>query len=305
MTAPPAPTERPDLLATIVAAARRITEVRAETIPLSKVERAASGRTPDGTAFRTALCDGPSPRVIAECKRRSPSRGILRQHYDAAEHARSYAGAGAAAISVLTEPTFFDGALEHLAAVRRAVTVPVLRKDFIVTRYQVFEAVMRGADAVLLIVGALSAADLRSLLGLTRDVGVAALVEAHDERELAIAADAGADIIGLNSRDLRSLEVQPELHERLAARLPPETIAVAESGLREPSDLRRLEDAGYHAFLVGERLIVQDDPGAALRMLRDVPAGWRTKGESRPEASAASPRPGRGSNGPLPERSRR
>ncbi len=262
----------PDLLATIVAAARRITEVRAETIPLAMVEKAAANRAPDGAGFLAALRDGPSPRVIAECKRRSPSRGILRQDYDAAAHARSYSAGGAAAISVLTEPTFFDGALEHLAAVRAAVQVPILRKDFIVTRYQVYEAVMAGADAILLIVGALTPAELRGLLGIARDAGAAALVEAHDETELAIAVDAGAEILGVNSRNLRTLAVEPALHERLASRLPRGTVAVAESGLREAADLQRLARAGYHAFLVGERLIVQPDPGAALRALRGVPA---------------------------------
>jgi indole-3-glycerol phosphate synthase len=263
-----------DLLATIVAASRRITEVRAETIPLAMVEKAAANRRPDGAGFLGALRDGTFPRVIAECKRRSPSRGILRQDYDAAAHARAYAGAGAAAISVLTEPTFFDGALEHLAAVRAAVTMPILRKDFIVTRYQVLEAVMAGADAVLLIVGALDAAGLRDLLAVATQAGAAALVEIHDEDELATAVDAGAAIVGVNSRNLRTLEVQPDLHERLASRLPAGAVAVAESGLRETEDLRRLERAGYSAFLVGERLIAEPDPGAALRTLRG-PAGRR------------------------------
>ena len=262
----------PDLLATIVAAARRITDVRAGTIPLATVEKAAANRSPDGAGFLAALREGPSPRVVAECKRRSPSRGILRPDYDAASHARAYAAAGAVAISVLTEPTFFDGALDHLAAVRSAVTIPILRKDFIVTRYQVLEAVMAGADAVLLIVGALAPAELRELLDVSRQAGLAALVEAHDEEELAIAADAGARIVGLNSRNLRTLAVDPDVHERLAARLPKSAVAVAESGLRETADLHRLERAGYHAFLVGERLIVQPDPGAALRALRGAAA---------------------------------
>jgi indole-3-glycerol phosphate synthase len=265
-------TAAPDLLATIVAAARRITEVRSQTVPLAMVEKGAANRTPNGAGFLSALRDGSSPRVIAECKRRSPSRGILRQDYDAAAHARAYASAGAAAISVLTEPAFFDGAPEHLAAVRAAVSIPLLRKDFIVTRYQVFEAVMAGADAILLIVGGLPAADLATLAALARDLGAAALVEAHDEHELQVAVDAGAEIIGLNSRNLRTLAVDPELHERLASRLPRGTVAVAESGLRETADLQRLERAGYHAFLVGERLIVQPDPGAALRALRGVAA---------------------------------
>lgn len=262
----------PDLLATIVAATRRITDVRAQTIPLPMVEKAAANRRPDGAGFLRALRDGVSPRVIAECKRRSPSRGILRQDYRVAAHARAYAEAGAAAISVLTEPTFFDGALEHLAAVRAAVTIPILRKDFIVTRYQVLEAVMAGADAVLLIVGALSPAELGDLIGVARQAGAAALVEVHDGEELAVAVDAGAEIIGVNSRNLRTLAVEPELHDRLAARLPAGAVAVAESGLRETGDLQRLERAGYSAFLVGERLIVQPDPGAALLALRGVPA---------------------------------
>jgi indole-3-glycerol phosphate synthase len=263
---------QPDLLATIVAAARRLTEVRAETIPLAMVEKAAANRAPQGAAFLAALRDGPSPRVIAECKRRSPSRGILRQDYDPAAHARAYAAAGAAAISVLTEPTFFDGAIEHLAAVRNAVPIPILRKDFIVTRYQVFEAAMIGADAVLFIVGAVTPAELRDLLQVAREARVAALVEAHDAAELAVAIDAGAEIVGLNSRNLRTLAVDPDLHERLAAQLPKGVVTVAESGLREPADLRRLERAGYDAFLVGERLIAQTDPGAALRALRGAAA---------------------------------
>jgi indole-3-glycerol phosphate synthase len=260
----------PDLLTTIVAAARRITEVRAEAVPLAKVEQAAAKRRPDGAGFLRALRDGMSPRVIAECKRRSPSRGILREDYRPAEHARAYADAGAAAISVLTEPTFFDGALDHLSAVRAAVDVPILRKDFIVTPYQVLEAMSAGADAILLIVGALAPKELRGLLDFARQGALAALVEVHDGDELAIAVDAGAEIIGVNSRNLRTLAVEPDLHERLAPRLPRTAVTVAESGLRETADLQRLERAGYGAFLVGERLIVQPEPGATLRVLRGV-----------------------------------
>ena len=258
----------PDLLAAIVAAARRIVDVRSERTPASALEKAASARKPDGAAFVCALRDSAPTRIIAECKRRSPSRGILRDDYRPAEHAAAYEAAGAAAISVLTEPTFFDGSLAHLADVRNAVGVPVLRKDFIVSRYQILEAVVHGADAVLLIVGALSAAQLRQLLRESRDLGVAALVEVHDAGELRVAAEAGAEAIGVNSRNLRTLSVEPRLHDDLAALIPAGAVAVAESGLREPADLRRLEQAGYRAFLVGERLITQPDPGAALRALR-------------------------------------
>jgi indole-3-glycerol phosphate synthase len=261
----------PDLLLAIVAAARYMTETRRETVSEAALEREAARRPPRGRAFAAALADGRSPRVIAECKRRSPSRGILRQEYDAAAHARAYAAAGAAAISVLTEPTFFDGSLADLRAVREAVDVPLLRKDFIVTRYQLLEAAAAGAGAALLIVGALSDAELGTLVEDARDLGLAALVEVHDGEELSRALDAGADIVGVNSRNLRTLEVDHSVHGALAARIPSNVIAVAESGLREAADLTRLERSGYRAFLVGERLIVEPDPGAALRRLRGTP----------------------------------
>ncbi|HYT69480.1 MAG TPA: indole-3-glycerol phosphate synthase TrpC [Vicinamibacterales bacterium] len=259
----------PDLLATIVATARRITEVRRTRASDQHLERLAATRHPQGDTFVRALREDPPPRVIAECKRRSPSRGILREDYKPAEHAAAYARAGAAAISVLTEPTFFDGSLDHLRQARAVVDTPLLRKDFIVDRYQILEAVASGADAVLLIVGALQAAALQSLLVSVRELGVAALVEVHDAGELRIAADAGAELIGVNSRNLRTLSVEPHLHEELASMMPAGIVNVAESGLRQPADLRRLEKAGYHAFLVGERLITQPDPGAALAALRD------------------------------------
>ena len=301
---PRAALDGPDLLATISAAARRLTEVRAQTIPLAMVEQAARNRQPDAAGFVRALRDGQSPRVIAECKRRSPSRGILRPDYDAAAHARAYAAAGAAAISVLTEPTFFDGALEHLSAVRAAVGIPVLRKDFIVTRYQVFEAAMAGADAVLLIVGALTPGGLRDLLAVAAEAGLAALVEVHDEDELIVAVDAGAEIIGVNSRNLRTLAVDPDVHDRIASRLPPSAVSVAESGLRTSADLHRLERAGYSAFLVGERLIVEPDPGAALRTLRGDTGTPAPEG-SRGAATTTSAQRGRGDHAAPPGRSDR
>jgi indole-3-glycerol phosphate synthase len=252
----------------MVAAARRIADVRRGVVAEAALERAAAARHPAGARFVAALRDSPSPRIIAECKRRSPSRGILRESYDAADHAASYASAGAAAISVLTEPTFFDGSIEDLQRVRAAVSLPLLRKDFIVTRYQVLEAAAAGADAVLLIVGAVDQATLTSLLRDAAELGLAALVEVHDVAELARAGDAGAAVIGVNSRNLKTLSVDARVHENVAARMPKEAVAVAESGIREHADIRRLESAGYHAFLVGERLISQASPGAALRQLR-------------------------------------
>jgi indole-3-glycerol phosphate synthase len=263
------PTESPDLLATIVAAARKAVAVRQAATPLATLEGTAR-RTPQGKAFVEALRSTDAPRIIAECKRRSPSKGILRSNYDPAAHAASYAAAGAAAISVLTEPTFFDGSLDHLRAVRSAVTIPVLRKDFIVTDYQVHEAAAAGADAILLIVGALDDAALRRLLDLSADCGLAALVEVHDRAELERARTAGATVVGVNSRNLRTLTVDPAVLESALPACPEghTEILVAESGITNTEDIKRLTALGYDAFLVGERLITQPDPGAALRELR-------------------------------------
>jgi indole-3-glycerol phosphate synthase len=259
-----------DLLGTIVAATRRIVEVREAQRP-ARLLADEQARTPGGTEFESALRNGrgiAAPRVIAECKRRSPSKGILRADYDPAAHAKSYADAGAVAISVLTEPTFFDGAPEHLRQVRAAVDLPLLRKDFIVTEYQLIEAAVLGADAVLLIVGAVDQPNLNTLLRAAEKLSLAALVEIHDLEELRRAVDAGARVIGVNSRNLRTLAVEPDVFDRVAAHVPAGVTAVAESGIRTREDLSRLSGIGYHAFLVGERLIAQPDPGAALRELR-------------------------------------
>jgi len=258
------------LLDTIVAATRRAVEVRAKARPLASLTRGLQ-RGPDGAAFAATLGRADAfPRIIAECKRRSPSKGILRPEYDAAAHARAYADAGAAAISVLTEPTFFDGAPAHLSAVRGVVDIPLLRKDFIVSDYQLVEAVDLGADAALLIVSALTDEALRGLLRTCRGLGLAALVEVHDDEEARRAIDVGATIVGVNCRNLRTLAVDTAVHESVVRMLPAGVVAVAESGLRTRADLDRLAAAGYHAFLVGERLIAQPDPGAALRELRGV-----------------------------------
>lgn len=256
-----------DLLATIVAATRRGIEFREGERSLAQLERETS-RMPEGRRFVDALRGGEAPRIIAECKRRSPSRGILRADYDAAAHARQYAAAGAAAISVLTEPTFFDGAPEHLRAVRAAVGIPILRKDFIVSDYQIAEAAWLGADAILLIVAALDDGMLARLLDASRRRGLAALVEVHDSNELARAVEAGAEVIGVNSRNLRTLSVDQDVLDRVVADIPSLVVKVAESGITSAEDIARLSRAGYDAFLVGERLIARPDPGAALRELR-------------------------------------
>jgi len=257
-----------DLLAAIVASVGRSVKSRETARPLGVLERTAHPASPGAPAFRRALADGVWPRVVAECKRRSPSRGVLRADYDPAAIAREYERAGAAALSVLTEPSFFDGSLEHLRAVRSVVRLPVLCKDFVVTHYQVFEAADAGADAVLLIVAALAPGQLRALHTLGESLGLAALVEVHDERELDVAMEAGASILGVNSRNLRTLEVDLAVARRLASRLPAGAVRVAESGLRTPEDLTELSALGYDAFLVGERFMAAADPGAALRELR-------------------------------------
>jgi indole-3-glycerol phosphate synthase len=265
-----------DLLGTIVAATRRIIEVREQAVPLSllrdRVARLGAGAPPAGGRFLEALSRADRLNVIAECKRRSPSRGVLRADYHPATIAAGYATAGAAAISVLTEPTFFDGSLEHLRAVRAAVDVPVLRKDFIVSEYQVLEARDAGADAILLIVAALDAVDLKSLAGQAAALGMDALVEVHDADELAIAIDSGARIVGVNNRNLRTLEVDVKASERVIGLIPGGVVAVSESGLRTPDDLLRLRQRGYRAFLIGERLMTLPDPGRALQeLLAGVP----------------------------------
>jgi indole-3-glycerol phosphate synthase len=256
-----------DLLATIVAATRRIIEVRSEAVPLAQVERRAGAVHRTIGSFRGGLSREDRVNIIAECKRRSPSRGVLRNEYDAAAIARSYAAHGAAAISVLTEPTFFDGSLDDLAAVRSAVDVPLLRKDFIVDRYQILEARAAGADAVLLIVAALPPLELAALHRQAEEAGLDVLVEIHDVEELAPAIDAGARMIGVNNRNLRTLAVNTEVSEAIVARLPRGVIAVAESGLKTPDDVSRLRRAGYHAFLIGERFMASEDPGSALGQL--------------------------------------
>ena len=254
-----------DLLATIVAASRRITATRQGREPFAALARRAELRPPRPGAFRAALGRADRVNVIAECKRRSPSRGVLRDAYAPEAIARGYAGGGAAAISVLTEPTFFDGALEHLAAVRAAVDTPLLRKDFIVSEYQLLEARATGADAALLIVAALSPAELKSLAAFADSLGLDTLVEVHDAGELAIAIDSGAQVIGVNNRNLRTLAVDVHASEELIARMPRELIAVSESGLSKPEDLVRLGALGYRAFLIGERFMTAVDPGDALR----------------------------------------
>jgi indole-3-glycerol phosphate synthase len=275
----------PDLLRTIVAATERITAVRREREPRAQLERRGAGASPAGPRFEAALGAAGRVNVIAECKRRSPSKGVLAAAYDPAAIARKYEQGGAAAISVLTEPTFFDGSLEHLRAVREAVSLPLLRKDFIVDEYQLFEARTNGADAILLIVAALAQPDLVRLQTRTWELGLAALVEVHDEDELSRAVDSGARLIGVNNRNLRTLTVDVDASNRLAQKLPRDVIGVSESGLQSRADLDRLMAAGYRAFLIGERFMTDKNPAAAIANL--VKGGRRSFLEDSSEEGSA------------------
>jgi indole-3-glycerol phosphate synthase len=253
------------VLAAITAAARRSADEREKTSGAAVAE-AAAGRMPRGREFTARLSSG-RVSIIAECKRRSPSKGILREPYDPVAIAQGYADAGAAGISVLTEPAFFDGSLEHLSSVRAHVDVPLLRKDFVTTPFQIVEARAAGADAVLLIVAAMDVATLATLLAEANRQDVAALVEVHSRPELEAAVAAGAALIGVNCRNLRTLEVDLGVHDELVGAVPDHVTVVAESGLRTAGDIQRLQSAGYDAFLIGERFMSAPNPGEALAVL--------------------------------------
>ena len=254
----------PDLLDAIVAATRARVATAMTHEPRPQLERRAMAVTPAGRQFADRLSRTGTVNIIAECKRRSPSRGVLRSAYDPVAIATAYERAGAAAISVLTEPGFFDGALEHLVSVRAAVKTPLLRKDFMVHEYQMLEARASGADAILLIVAALNDTELRQLATAARDLGLAALVEVHNLEECDRALAAGAAIIGVNNRNLRTLQVDLEASRVIAGRIPAGVIGISESGLKTRDDLQAMTALGYQAFLMGERFMVDPDPGAAL-----------------------------------------
>jgi len=263
-------------LAQAVADARLAAERRATRLPMPAV-RAAAAAAPPPRRLRDAVRRGPQgPRLIAEVKRRSPSRGDLRPDLDPAALAGAYAAGGAAAVSVLTEPRHFAGSPEDLAAVRGAVDLPVLRKDFVTIPYQVWETRAWGADAVLLIVAALDPAALRTLLEEAATAGLDALVEVHTVAEAAAATAAGAALVGVNARDLATLEVDPGRLAAVRDTLPDGTVVVAESGIRDRADVEAAAAAGADAVLVGESLVTADDPAAAVAEL--VAARARTGG---------------------------
>src|SRR5882762_2577842 len=242
-----------------------------DAVPLSELTERARAVRQDAKPFalRAAISSQESElAVIAEFKRASPSQGDIRQDADAAEIARTFEQNGAAAISVLTEEDYFRGSLEDLKAVRAAVSIPVLRKDFIVDEYLVFETAAAGADALLLIVAALNDEQLASLRRLTEDeLQMDALVEVHRVNEMQRAVACGAKLIGVNNRDLRTFMVSLDASAECLAAAPVDAILISESGLRENADLQRLRAAGFQGFLIGEALMTAADPGKALRQL--------------------------------------
>ena len=287
--------DSPDLLDAILGATRSRVASAQERESTPALERRAMERWPDAAGFVAAVSRTDRVNVIAECKRRSPSRGVLRAAYEPAQIASGYERGGAAAISVLTEPGFFDGSLAHLEAIRAAVKIPLLRKDFIVDDYQLLEARAAGADAILLIVAALSAADLERLAAAADRLGLAALVEVHSaaECERALACLGGGNpsglpiVIGVNNRNLRTLKVDLDASTVMARSLPDDVVAISESGLKTPDDLRSMTALGYDAFLIGERFMVTPDPGAAL-------AGLLESLKSTPASPEREPRPDSG-----------
>jgi len=254
------------VLGEIVARARaRVHEQRRE-LPLDRILSMAP--TPGGRrAFRAGLTRPDRVNVIAEFKRRSPTRGLIRADLHHVRVAQGYEIAGAVALSILTEEEFFGGRLDDLQESRAATLLPTLRKDFLVDPYQIWESWIAGTDAVLVIVAALSDAELKALLVTAQQASIEALVEVHDAAELRRALEAGATMIGVNNRDLHTMQVALETSIELAPEIPDHVVAVSESGIKGPDDVRRLREAGYDAVLVGEYLMQALDPGAALEAL--------------------------------------
>ena len=242
-------------------------EARKRSQPLVKLREAALGQPPP-LDFSSAL-RGERVQLIAEVKKASPSRGVIRPDFNPVEIARTYAGNGAAAISVLTETEYFQGSLDYLREIRNALgsSLPLLRKDFICEPYQVYESRAYGADSVLLIVAILDPDRLKELLQLTHQLNMSCLVEVHNETELETALNSGAGIIGLNNRDLRTLAVDMAVTQRLRPLIPPDRVVVSESGIRSRSDIEKLRSWGVDAVLVGESLMSAPDIAARMKEL--------------------------------------
>ena len=258
-----------DILDRILARKREEIEAARAALPLAEMQRRAAAAPPPRDfvgALRAKIATG-RPAVIAEVKKASPSKGLLRADFDPAAIARGYAAGGAACLSVLTDRDFFQGAPEHLAQARAACALPVLRKDFVTEPYQVFESRALGADCILLIAAALARQDMQGLEASARSLGMAVLVEVHDAGELEAALTLQTPLLGINNRDLRSFETRLETTLDLLPGIPKGRIVVTESGIGGREDVRRMRGNGIDAFLVGEAFMRAADPGAALKAM--------------------------------------
>lgn len=254
----------PDILARIVA--RKREELSSLADSATGLETRAEARLKNKRNFADGLRSH-QPAIIAEIKKASPSKGLFSQDFQPARTASQYEAGGAAAISVLTDRHFFQGGLNDLVTARAAVNLPLLRKDFTIDKLHVLEAAAHDADAILLIAAILTAREMRDFRLLAAQFGMASLVEVHDAKELRAALDSGAEIVGVNNRNLRTFEVKLETSLDLAPLIPANVVKVSESGIHDSADVRRLMHAGYSAFLVGEHLMKSGDPAEALRRL--------------------------------------
>ncbi len=254
-----------NILDKIVIQKRKEVAQRKQSLPLASLKESIARRQ---TPLDLALAlGGDQIHLIAEVKRASPSRGVLCPDFNPVALAKDYAQGGAAAISVLTEINYFEGSLEHLAAIREEISLPLLRKDFIFDPYQVYESRAYGADALLLIVAILSQEELDELLALSHSLGLGCLVEVHNEGELEKALVSETKIIGINNRDLHTFDVDMETTRRLRPLIPPERIVVSESGIRNRDDVKKLQGWGVNAILVGETLVTASDIPTKMREL--------------------------------------
>jgi len=255
----------------ILTATRATVAAAKERVSLAELERLAAAHQPRGFAAALRKKAATGPAVIAEIKKASPSKGLIRADFDAAQLAQSYFAGGAAALSVLTDEPFFQGSLHNLELASAAVPLPCLRKDFTVDEYQIVEARAHHGDAILLIVAALTDGELVRFAQAAHSLSLDVLVEVHTaaelDRVLSTLGETGADAIGVNNRNLKSFEVRLETSLELVERIPADVVRVAESGIATPEDLVRLRAAGFDAFLIGESLVRQPDPGAALTAL--------------------------------------
>jgi len=262
------PTRSDTFLSTILASTRATVDAAKNAVPVAELERRAAQHRPRGRAAGLRRKAASGPAVIAEIKKASPSKGLIRADFDPEWLARRYRAGGAAALSVLTDEPYFQGSLRNLELASAATPLPCLRKDFMIDEYQILEARAHRADAILLIAAALTGAELQRFAQAAHAFALDVLVEVHSAEELALVLDAlgetGADAIGVNNRDLRTFEVSPETSLALADRMPSSVVRITESGISSREDIARLRKAGFDAFLIGESLMRQPDPGAAL-----------------------------------------